>query len=512
MKPTSFSKHSTKREILPKTSAPPTAPFRVGDELELGFTDLLANGQGVGRSGGRVIFCFGPLPQERARVRITSVKQKYSVAELVKLLAGSSDRVQPFCSVFGTCGGCQVQHLNYPAQLAWKAGIVRHALARIGGFDDVRVQRAVGMRNPRHYRNKMSLVVDHSYAVPTLGFYQARSHDVVSIDGCPIVTPQLNEYIVRINAARFTPEILAALQAARHVVTRSARTSNQAVVTLTTPDESPAAAEAAAALLALLPGAVGISNSFDLSGENAILGRHHRVLAGGAEIEEVIHDVRYRISAGSFFQVNVEIVGRIFDFMAAAFEHPRRIVDLYCGAGTFALYFAKHGCSVFGIEENLRAVAEAKANAELNATSGSVHFHSGRVEEAVRTDEVRAALAAADIVFLDPPRKGSDEVTLGAVADSRVPYIWYLSCDPATLARDLKFLAAKGYALGIVQPFDMFPQTGHVETLVTLYHEANAAQHTVDLAFVDAPIPNWPDSNHPSANQPEYPDFVIRKN
>ena len=498
----------TNKDTAPK----PASAVRVGTELDVAFTDLLANGQAVGRAGGMVVFCFGPLPRERARVRITAIKPKYSVAEFVRLIEGSKERVQPFCAVFGACGGCQVQHLSYPAQLAWKTDIVRNALQRIGGFSELRIRPAVGMVHARGYRNKMSLVVDHSTPIPSIGFYQQRSHEVVPIDACPIVTPQLNEFIARINRARLQPETAPALMPARHVVSRSARSTGQAVVTITTAQASPEVAQAGPALLAQLPGAVGLTNSYGLNSQNAIMGRNHTVIAGKSEIEEQIHGVRYRVSAGSFFQVNVEIVGRIFDFLRSALERPRAIVDLYCGAGTFSLYFAKHGCSVYGIEESPLAVEEALANAALNGAQELVQFHEGRVEEAVLTPAARAAMERAEIVFLDPPRKGSDEVTLGAIAAAGVPYVWYLSCDPATLARDLKFLASKGYTLGIVQPFDMFPQTGHVETLVTLYSEAHVAQQAVDRAFLDAPIPSWPEDD-PLAVQPsEYPDFVIREN
>jgi 23S rRNA (uracil1939-C5)-methyltransferase len=145
-----------------------------------------------------------------------------------------------------------------------------------------------------------------------------------------------------------------------------------------------------------------------------------------------------------------------------------RIVDLYCGAGTFAIYFASRGASVVGIEENASAVTEARGNARLNKVDDRVRFLQGRVEGALANDEGRKALREAEIVFLDPPRKGSDEATLAALAEARVPAIWYLSCNPATLARDLRYLAGRGYSIGSVQPFDMFPQTGHVETLVTL--------------------------------------------
>jgi 23S rRNA (uracil1939-C5)-methyltransferase len=474
---------------------------RVGTELEVSFTDLLANGQAVGRAGGIVIFCFGPLPHERARVRVTAVKPKYVVARVLTIHNASPHRATPFCSVFGSCGGCQLQHLSYPAQLAWKTDVVRGALQRIGGFTAAEVRDTIGMTNPRAYRNKMSLVIDHEGGGSTIGFYKQRSHEVVPIDSCPIVSPVLNQYINNLYTARNAPEIASALATARHVVARSARSTGEAVVTVTTPQPSPEVARAAPAMMKLFPGAVGLTNSFDLSSQNAIMGRRHRTLEGRSEIEESLDGVRYRVSAGSFFQVNIEIVGRIFDAMRGAFEHPRRIVDLYCGVGTFSLFFARLGCEVYGIEENSQAILEAGQSAARNALGNWVRFRAGRVEDIVRMQEAREAMAAADIIFLDPPRKGSDEVTLAAVAAARAPYVWYLSCDPATLARDLKFLAANGYRLGIVQPFDMFPQTGHVETLVTLYREVEANP---------AP-PRWPDDQY-AREQPEYPDFVIREN
>jgi 23S rRNA (uracil1939-C5)-methyltransferase len=458
-----------------------------------------------------VVFCFGPLPQERARVRISSVKQKYAVAELVKLFSSSPNRRAPFCPVFGECGGCQVQHLAYSAQLDWKTEIVRTALQRIGGFSKIQVRPAVGMSDPRAYRNKMSLVVEHDNAATTIGFYQQRSHEVVPIEGCPVVTPQLDDYIARLNLLKRDPETAEAFRPARHIVARSARATGQAVLTVTTTHPSPEVERRANAIVRALPGAVGLSNSFDLSSQNAIMGRRNRVLEGRADIEEELFGVRYRVSAASFFQINVEIVARIFQFLKPGLIQPQRIVDLYCGAGTFSLFFAKNGCEVYGIEENSQAVLEAENNAALNGLQGWVRFRAGRVEDIVRTREAKEAIRDADIVFLDPPRKGSDDVTLGAVASAKVPYLWYLSCDPATLARDLKFLGANGYRLGVVQPFDMFPQTGHVETLVTLYHEGRATEEKLREAFVDVPAPSWPDAGDFPTDSREYPDFVIRE-
>ena len=437
-----------------------------GAELDLVFTDLLANGQAVGRADGIVVFCSGPLPQEHARVRITTVKPKYAVADLIELTQTSADRVQPFCPVFGTCGGCQVQHLAYPAQLAWKTAVVRNALGRIGGFGDAAVRETIGMESPRGYRNKMSLVVDRS--CERVGFYKQRSHDIVQIDACPIVEPRLDAQIDRLNRAKADPRTAAAFSETRHVVARSAKKDGQVVVTFTTDRPSEGLKERADAVVQSLDNVAGLTNSYDIPGPNAILGRKQNVLAGSAQIEESIAGIRYRVSAGSFFQVNVNIVERILAHLEPRLQKPRKVVDLYCGAGTFSLFFAKHGSRVLGIEESAQAVAEARDNAKLNGLEQSARFHQGTVQSAFRRPDVAKELGAADLVFLDPPRKGSDEATLGAIAARRIPAIWYLSCDPATLARDLKFLGAKGYGIKEVQPFDMFPQTGHVEALATL--------------------------------------------
>jgi 23S rRNA (uracil1939-C5)-methyltransferase len=444
--------------------------LRAGDELEIEFTDVLANGQGVGRAEALVVFCFGPLAGERARVRIETRKRSYAVGEMLELLRESPDRATPFCPVFGTCGGCQLQHLAYDAQLRWKQGVVRNALMRIGGLGDVAVAETIGMERPRAYRNKMALVVEPGEAQATLGFYRQRSHEIVPIDACPVVAPRLDALLGELLQARAQPDGAALLRPARHLVARAARAADRAVLSVTTARPIDDGEQLAASLLPDLPSAAGLSNSFDLRSGNAILGRHHRDLAGDSEVEETVGGVRYRISAGSFFQINVEVLESIFAFMRPWLVQPGRVVDLYCGAGTFALYFAHHGWEVYGIEESPRAVAEANANAHLNALADRARFETGRVEELTRAPRVAKILEESDAVFLDPPRKGSEEAVLRAIADARVGKVWYLSCDAATLARDLKFLAAKGYRLDGVQPFDMFPQTGHVETLVRLEH------------------------------------------
>ena len=473
------------------------------------FTDLLANGQAVGRIDGLVVFVNGPLPGESARIRVTQVKPKYAVGDVVAYESQSPMRSKPFCPVFGVCGGCQVQHLAYPAQLAWKEQIVRSALRRIGGFTEADVRRPVGMTNPRAYRNKMALVVDRSRGGTSFGFYQARSHALVRIDGCPVVLPQLDAAIGGLYEASRAPDARDAFAGAKHAVVRAGAATGQAVLSITTERSSPALREAAGAIARRLRGVVGVSNSFEPRTANAVLGRKVLYVWGRREMEETIEGVSYRVSPASFFQVNSEMVGRIFRFLAPGIAPDRSIVDLYCGAGTFAIFFASRGARVVGVEENPAAVREARENAALNAVEDRVRFVEGRVEGAVGDPDGKKALDEAQIVFLDPPRKGSDEATLDAIARADVPNVWYLSCNPATLARDLAYLAARGYALGVVQPFDMFPQTGHVETLATLHRTGTAAAVALperEATPWDDRIPEWPSDDKYARS--EYPDFV----
>jgi len=441
---------------------------RVGVVGSVAFTDLLANGQAVGRFGGMVVFVEGPLPGESAQVRLTEVKAKYAVGELVALESRSPDRVEPFCAVFGACGGCQVQHLAYPAQLAWKRRIVADALGRIGGFTTIDVPEPIGMPVPRHYRNKMALVVERVGDTTTFGFYKPRTHDLVPIEHCPIVLEALDTAIGGLAAAAADPATAEAFSGIRHVVMRAGLTAPAGVLSLTAEHRPAGLPALAPALAARVPSVGGICVSYDLSNANAVIGRQMDFVWGEREMEETIGGVRFRVSPASFFQINGEMVAAIFSTLEAFITPGSKIVDLYCGAGTFGIFFASRGASVVGIEGNGAAVAEARKNARLNGVESQVRFVQGRVEGALGNEAGRAAIREADVVFLDPPRKGSEEATLAALADVGVPAVWYLSCNPATLARDLRYLAGRGYTLRTVQPFDMFPQTGHVETLVSL--------------------------------------------
>ena len=249
--------------------------------------------------------------------------------------------------------------------MRWKRGLVENALRRLGGIPDARVGLPVGMDDPRAYRNKMALVVTHRPET-AFGFYAARTHDVVPIEGCPIVMPQLDRAIAGLWDAARDPATAHAFDGARHAIARAGRASGEGVLSITTERASASLGATAAALAAKIPGTVGVSNSFEPPSENAVMGRRNTTVFGSAEMHEEIDGVRFRVSPASFFQVNSEMVGKIFAYLAPHLARAPRIIDLYCGAGTFALFFAKHGARVVGIEENPHAVREAKANAALN--------------------------------------------------------------------------------------------------------------------------------------------------
>ena len=452
--------------------APEAPALSVGSEHEVRFTDLLANGQGLGRIGALVVFVWGPLPGERARVRLSEIKKSYAVGEVLEMLEHSPQRVTPFCPVFGTCGGCQVQHLSYEAQLEWKKRLLQDALERIGGLRGARVEQTVAMDDPRAYRNKMALVVRQIGERTELGFYQMRSHDFVPITGCPVVLPQLDQQISALHRATNDPNLSAAFKDVKHAVARAGQGTGESVLALTTHAPSKPVASGAAGLAKNLRGIVGISNSFAPRSVNGILGSKQRQVWGREEMEERIplpdgREIRYRVSAASFFQINTTMVARVFEALSAL-PQPKKVVDLYSGSGTFSIWFALRGADVTGIEENSAAVREARGNAQLNGVAARTRFFAGRVEDVLSGAAGRDVLKDADVAFLDPPRKGSETKALDALVSAKIPSIWYLSCNPATLARDLAHLHAAGYELEHAQPYDFFPQTGSVESLSVL--------------------------------------------
>lgn len=459
----SLTRQINSSEPLTNNGAPNRPDAADLSRVPLVLDDLLENGQGVGRAGGLVAFVSGGLPGESVRIAVDAIKRNYVSAHAVAILEQSPDRVPSVCPVFGRCGGCQALHLRYEAQLAWKRRLVAQALARIGELPDVPVDEVVADHPSAAagYRNKASLVVRAGKRVE-LGFYAARSHDLVAIDACPVLIPRLNAAVESL--AQLASEAPTIFDGVRHIVARAGDSGKELVLSFNSLGPNHALRDALGEMRRRIPDMTGLVSNWDPQSENAVFGKRFSTLYGSALTSERICGALLRFGVGSFFQINTPILERVAARLLELTASSRRVVDLYCGVGTFGVVIGMHGVASTGVESHRLAVNEAAANAAANGVTIAA-FECATAEDAVAGERGRTLLDGADATILDPPRKGCDPAVLAGVTRSRVPLIAYVSCNPATLARDAKILVGAGYQLERVTPFDMFPHTGHVEAL-----------------------------------------------
>jgi 23S rRNA (uracil1939-C5)-methyltransferase len=426
--------------------------------------DLLENGQGVGRIDGLVTFVTGGLPGERVRIAIDVRKRSYVSAHAVAIETASPDRVPSICPVFPACGGCQVLHLRYEAQLAWKRRLVADALARLGRLHDVEVDQTVtALSQPdAGYRNKVSLVPRSIKGAMRLGFYAARSHRVVPIEHCPVTLPRLDAAIRAL--VSFAADVPQAFDGIRHLVARASATTDDLVVSFNGVKPSRALTPLVDELRRRVPALTGIVSNWEPENENALFGKRSATIWGAPTLEERIAGASLRFGIASFFQVHSGILESIAQQVMELSAGAKRVVDLYCGVGTFGVILGLRGVASTGVEWFKPAVDEAVANAASNGVVNAA-FEAVSALEAVAGERGRSLFAGADAVIADPPRKGCEPEVLAAIAGNRVPRVLYVSCNPATLARDARILCDAGYRLERATPYDMFPHTGHVEVV-----------------------------------------------
>jgi 23S rRNA (uracil1939-C5)-methyltransferase len=407
------------------------------------------NGEGVAHADGRVVFVEGALPGEIVTVEFTEQRKSYARAVVTSRHTDSPDRVAPICPLFGQCGGCQLMHFAYEKQLAFKRQRVIDALERIGKLSVI-VEAC--MPSPSHlaYRNKIQLPL----APNGLGLYARNTHDVVPIEKCDIHCPLGEKIFQQIRSLN--------LAGVKHVLIKTAVNTQQVLVVLVTEEEIDLQT-LAQQILKASPEVKGVVQNINPSTTNAVLGSRYKLLAGQASIEEELCGLTFKISSASFFQVNPAQAERIYAQALAwsGLKGSEKVLDAYCGVGTLALLFARHVQTVIGIESVPEAIEDARMNAARNNISNAT-FLCGRTENLIST------LDPVDIALLNPPRKGCERAVIDTLVQHAPEQIIYLSCDPATLARDLALLAAGGYTISHCQPFDMFPQTAHVEVLVHL--------------------------------------------
>ena len=456
--------------------------YRKNEEIELTITDLGSEGEGIGRTGAFLWFVRDAMPGDRILALVMKTKKNYGYARLLKVLSPGPDRAAPACPVARACGGCTLQALSYEAQLAFKERKVRENLRRIGGFPeellDAVSRPVIGMEHPFRYRNKAQFPVGTGKdGRPAAGFYAGRTHSIIPCEDCLIGTEE-NGPILKTVLSWMEEHGIAPYREedgsgfVRHVLIRKGFASGEIMVCLVTNGEMDSFSEALHILadtLARFPGVVTVVQNINHERTNVILGRRTRVLSGPGVIRDRIGETEFLISAQSFYQVNpaqtAKLYGTALDF--AGLTGQETVWDLYCGIGTISLFLAARAGKVRGVEIVPEAIEDAKRNAELNGFRNT-EFFVGKAEE-VLPEQYRLTGERADVIVVDPPRKGCDIKCLETMLAMAPDRIVYVSCDSATLARDLKILTDGGkYTLEAVQPVDMFPQTAHVETVVLM--------------------------------------------
>ncbi len=470
--------------------------IKKNDEFELEITDMGNDGEGIGRYGGMAFFVKGAITGDRIIAGATKVNKNYGFARIVRILEPSPNRCEPECSLAGRCGGCQLQHIDYAAQLEYKQKKVADDLQRIGGIDSDRIKSGkvlfypiIGMDDPYHYRNKGQFPVGTGADRKVVsGFYAGHSHRIIDTDSCLLQHPvtdgimaAIKEYICEAGVPAYDEETGAGI--VRHVLTRVGYKTGEVMICVVInaeklPKEEVLVEKLKKAILnynsrinesALEYRLASVSININKRNTNVIMGEHCRLLYGNLYITDYIGDVKYRISPLSFYQVNPVQTRRLYSTALefAELTGNETVWDLYCGIGTISLFLAQKAKQVYGVEIVPEAIEDARENARLN-TIGNAEFFVGPAEEVLPAKYAADPSMRADVIVVDPPRKGCEEALLECITHLEPKRIVYVSCDPATLARDVKYLEQHGYILRKVRPCDMFPQSSHVETVCLL--------------------------------------------
>lgn len=448
-------------------------PVCLHQEITLTLTGQSHTGDGVGKYEGFAVFVPGGIAGETVRAKVTKVKPTYAHARIVRILKESPDRVTPPCPIFDRCGGCQLQHLAYDGQLKMKARLVRDNLERIGQLKEVSVRPVMGMRDPWRYRNKAQVPFGEDERGLVAGFYEQGTHDIIDMESCLIQREESDEVV------RTVKDIVRELGippyrekdhtgVLRHVVTKvGANTGQLMIVLVTNGPDLPHRDELVKRFVARFPQLQSVIQNVNSKRTNVIMGEDSRTLWGEDTIVDTIGDIAFAISPRSFYQVNPEQTEVLYEevLKAADLTGGETVVDAYCGIGTISLFLARHARRVLGVEVVDEAIADAKRNARLNGIE-NVHFAVGKAEDVMPWWYAQGV--RPDVIVVDPPRKGCDERLLDTIADMKPERTVYVSCNPSTLARDLRILADHGFTVEYVQPVDMFPQTMHVECVALL--------------------------------------------
>ena len=463
--------------------------YRKNDIVTLKIEDCGIDGEGIGKADGFTVFVKDAVIGDTVRAKIMKAKKNYGYGRLEEIITPSPDRVEPKCQFARQCGGCQLQALSYEKQLEFKTSKVRGHLERIGGFTDIPMEKILGMDQPFHYRNKAQFPVGKSKDGRIItGFYAGRTHSIIENRDCALGVTRNKEVLDRVIAHMEKFHIQpydenTGKGLVRHVLIRYGFFTDEMMVCLIINGEKLPGEEALVKSLRQIPETVSVMVNVNKKRNNVILGEKVRLLWGQPYITDKIGEISYQISSLSFFQVNPYQTGRLYGkaLEYAQLSGNETVWDLYCGIGTISLFLAQKAKMVRGVEIIPAAIENAKENACLNGFDNT-EFFVGKAEEVLPEQFARTG-ERADVIVVDPPRKGCDETLLSTIIEMQPDRVVYVSCDSATLARDLKYLCERGYELKKVCPVDMFPNTVSVETVVLLSHKKPDGHINVKVEF-----------------------------
>ena len=463
--------------------------FRKNDLVTLEIEDCGIDGEGIGKADGFTVFVKDAVIGDTVTAKIIKAKKNYGYGRLMEVLKPSPYRVEPKCEFARQCGGCQLQALSYDQQLVFKTNKVKGHLERIGGFTDIPMEPIIGMDELFHYRNKAQFPVGRNKEGKIVtGFYAGRTHNIIENRDCALGVAENKEVLDRVIAHMEKYGIEPYNEATgkglvRHVLIRYGHFTKEVMVCLILNGNKLPKEEQLVKSLCEIPGMTSITINVNKKHSNVILGEEIRLLWGQEYITDRIGDISYQISPLSFYQVNPMQTQKLY---AKALEYAdlhgeETVWDLYCGIGTISLFLAQKAKFVRGVEIVPAAIENAKENAKLNGLENT-EFFVGKAEE-VLPREYKKNGVYADVIVVDPPRKGCDETLLETMIEMNPERIVYVSCDSATLARDLKYLCARGYELRKVCPVDQFGMTVHIETVVLLSHKKPDGHINVKVEF-----------------------------
>lgn len=450
------------------------ADWKKNDRFQVMIEDLSEAGEGIGKTDGFIWFIKDTVIGDQVEAKAMKVKKTYGFARLERIIKPSESRITPECPVARQCGGCQLQTMSYEEQLRYKERKIYGNITRIGGFTDVPMLPVMGMDEPWRYRNKAQFPwgLDKE-GRPVAGFYAGRTHAIIGCEDCLLGVEENKEVLKRIKAHmeryHLTPyEESTHKGLIRHTLIRKGfHTGELMVCQVINGNQLPHSGELVESLLEI-PGMASISLNVNKERTNVILGNKVENLYGPGYITDYIGSVQYRISPLSFYQVNPvqteKLYGTALEYAGLTGEET--VWDLYCGIGTISLFLAQKAKKVYGVEIVPQAIDDARENARQNGIENA-EFFVGKAEE-VLPEQYEKNHIYADVIVVDPPRKGCDEKCLETIVKMGPKRVVYVSCDSATLARDLKYLAERGYELVMVRGCDMFPWTTHVETVVLM--------------------------------------------